>query len=192
MAAATETTNCFDELLPQPPGAPKDRLAYFTGQAPSADLEQKPLGTVAGTRWRALSPQQLVEALKPHLSCTKESEEEVAWSVVGRPAGFCFRGKRLHLRPLWDLVQAHGGSEKVSAEKKWASICRKLGYDPTTASTIASKVKRIYARYVQPFEFHQLGKLGAADVDPQQQQQATQGEEDSGEAMDVDRNFLKM
>eukprot|EP00210_Caulerpa_lentillifera_P007118 g6810.t1 len=62
-----------------------------------------------------------------------------------------FNRKVMDLKKLWELVYAHGGSNQVCLKKRWASIGRCFN-PPTSMTNLSFHIKRIYEKYLLPFE----------------------------------------
>ncbi|GMH37034.1 hypothetical protein BSKO_04907 [Bryopsis sp. KO-2023] len=74
------------------------------------------------------------------------------------------KGLEVDLLSLWDVVQLYGGSKEVCKSRHWADIGRLFANDPTMNSSSASYlIKRIYVKWVWPYEVHVHPERAMAD-----------------------------
>eukprot|EP01023_Acetabularia_acetabulum_P028981 TRINITY_DN2736_c0_g2_i6.p1 TRINITY_DN2736_c0_g2~~TRINITY_DN2736_c0_g2_i6.p1 ORF type:complete len:323 (+),score=40.05 TRINITY_DN2736_c0_g2_i6:182-1150(+) len=62
-----------------------------------------------------------------------------------------FNRKEFDVKGLWDVVMGYGGSLQVCREKAWAKIGREFN-PPSTMTNLSFHIKRMYERYLLPYE----------------------------------------
>lgn len=74
------------------------------------------------------------------------------------------KGIEVDLLSLWDVVQLYGGSKEVCKSRHWADIGRLFANDPAMNSSSASYlIKRIYVKWLWPYEVHMHPERAMAD-----------------------------
>ena len=111
-----------------------------------------------------------------------------------RPKTPVFNKAELDLHVVFCEVQALGGYDTVTRDKRWKRVCEALGRDLSTATSAGHSMRILYEKFLLDFEVHLAGESGdptagrAAAVSPEDEPASHRGRSRSSPALHEQRD----
>ena len=111
-----------------------------------------------------------------------------------RPKTPVFNKAEVDLHVVFCEVQALGGYDTVTRDKRWKRVCEALGRDLSTATSAGHSMRILYEKFLLDFEVHLAGESGdptagrAAAVSPEDEPASHRGRSRSSPALHEQRD----
>ena len=113
-----------------------------------------------------------------------------------RPKTPVFNKAELDLHVVFCEVQALGGYDAVTKDKRWKRVCEALGRDLSTATSAGHSMRILYEKFLLDFEVHLAGEsgdrtLGNAAVSIEARKESHRGRSPDSPALNEERDERK-